>query len=157
MFYVQTADLFEDMKHDSHFFDFSDFPKTHRLYSETFKKVPGKFKCELNSKIITKFIGLRSKMYALSYQDNDQDVEKKKAKGVAKATIENELTIQMYENALFDKTEYLSTMDLIRLRSHNIYCETVRKKTLSCYDDKLYLLSNEQNSLAYGHYAIGDL
>ena len=92
-------------------------------------------------------------MYALRYHDNDQDVEKKKAKGVAKATIENKLTLQMYENALFDRTEYLSSMDLIRSRSHNIYCETVRKKTLSCYDDKRYLLPDGQNSLAYGHYA----
>ena len=157
LFHVHTIDIYEDMKRDSIYFDFSDFPKSHPLYSETFKKVPGKFKYELNDKIITKFIGLRSKMYALSYQDNEKDREKKKAKGVAKATIEKELSIQMYENTLFDRTEILSSMDLIRSRSHNIYCETVRKKTLSCFDDKRYLLNDGLSSLAYGHYAIGYL
>ena len=79
---------------------------------------------------------------------------RKKAKGVAKATIENELRFDMYQKTLFDKTEMSSSMDVIRSHSHNIYCETVKKKTLSSFDDKRYLLDDGISTLAYGHYYI---
>ena len=88
------------------------------------------------------------------YQDNEKDMYKLKAKGVAKATIEHNLRFEMYETTLFDRTEMLALMDLIRSRSHNLYCETVRKKTLSSFDDKRYLLDDGLSSLAYGHYTI---
>ena len=92
--------------------------------------MPGKFKDELNSKQIKQCVGLRSKMYSFPYEDSDNDeAERKKANGVAKATIEHNLRFEMYKATFFDKTEMMSSMDLIRSHSHNIYCETVRKKT----------------------------
>ena len=39
--------------------DFSDYPVEHPNYDKTNKKVLGKFKDEMNGKIITKFIGLK--------------------------------------------------------------------------------------------------
>ena len=93
-------------------------------------------------------------MYATLHQDDSADVEKKKAKGVAKATIEKELCFDLYEKTLFDQTEMLSSMDLIRSRSHNILCEKVRKKTLRSFDDKRWLQLDGISSLAYGHYYI---
>ena len=88
------------------------------------------------------------------YQDNEKDMYKLKAKGVAKATIEHNLRFEMYEATLFERTEMLAPMDLIRSRSHNLYCEAVRKKTLGSFDDKRYLLDDGLSSLALGHYAI---
>ena len=93
-------------------------------------------------------------MYAIAYREDGVDIEQKKAKGVSKATIEKELCLALYEVTLFDKTEILSSMDLIRSRSHKIFCEKVRKKTLSCFDDKRWLFDNGVLSLAYGHYSI---
>ena len=137
LFYVETDDIYQDMKNDSHLFDLSESNKIRCLDN---KKVPGKFKDELNGNVIRKFCGLRSKMYAITYEDEEkEDIEEKKAKGVAKATIEKELCFKMYKSTLFDKTEMLSSMDLIRSRSHNLFCERVRKKTLSCFDDKRWL------------------
>jgi len=46
-------------------YDTSDFPKEHICYSDKNKKVPAKFKDEMNGKIIEEFIGLRSKMYSI--------------------------------------------------------------------------------------------
>lgn len=129
---------------------FSDYPKEHDLFSLANKKVPGKFKDEMNSKAIKKFCGLRPKMYALVYEDNDKDVERKTAKGVARAV----LRFHMYETTLFDRTEILTSMKFIRSHSHHIHCEIVRKKTLSAFDDKRYLLTDGISSLAYGHYII---
>lgn len=154
LFEVQTADIYKALKKDAHFFDFSDYPKEHALFSLANNKVPGVFKDEMRSKGIKKFCGLRSKMYALVYEDNDKDAERKKAKGVAKAAIERSLRFDMYETTLFDRTEILTTMNFIRSHSHCIQCETVRKKTLSAFDDKRYLLTDGISSLAYGHYII---
>ena len=93
-------------------------------------------------------------MYAIVYQEGDDDVEKKKAKGIAKASIEHKLRFDMYEGALFEKEELMTSMDLIRSHSHRIFCETVRKKALSAFDDKRYLLSDGTSSLAYGHFIL---
>ena len=93
-------------------------------------------------------------MYATLHQDDSADVEKKKAKGIARATIEKELCFDLYEKMLFDQTEMLYSMDLIRSRSHNILCEKVRKKTLSSFHDKHCLQLDGISSLTYGHYYI---
>ena len=154
LFYVETHDIYEDMWRDRQHFDFSDYPKSSKLHSLANKKVPGKFKDELNGTVIRQFCGLRSKMYVISYPEENAELERKKAKGVAKATIEKELCFNLYEQTLFDKTEMLASMDIIRSRSHNIHCEKVRKKTLSCFDDKRWLLDDGISSLAYGHYCI---
>ena len=69
-------------------------------------------------------------MYSFLYEDSEKgEAERKKAKGLAKATIEHNLRFEMYKATLFNKTEMMSSLDLIRSHSHNIYCETVRKKT----------------------------
>ena len=155
LFEVQTPDFYKTMKQDSQYFDLSGYPKDSPFYSSTNHKVPGVFKDEMNGKIIKKFRGLRSKMYAILYQEEgENEVEMKKAKGIAKASIEHKLHFDMYESALFDKTELMTTMDLIQSHSHTIYSETVRKKTLSAFDDKRYLLNDGVSSLAYGHFIL---
>ena len=80
------------------------------------------------------------------YQDNEKDMYKLKAK-------EHNLRVEVYATTLFDRTEMLASMDLIRSRSHDLYCEPVRKRT-SSFDDKRYLLDDGLSNLAYGHYAI---
>ena len=155
LFEVQTPDFYKTMKQDSQYFDLSGYPKDSPFYSSTNHKVPGVFKDEMNGKIIKRFCGLRSKMYAILYQEEgENEVEMKKAKGIAKASIEHKLLFDMYGSALFDKTELMTTMDLIRSHSHTIYSETVRKKALSAFDDKRYLLNDGVSSLAYGHFIL---
>ncbi len=97
---------------------------------------------------MTRFTGLRPKMYAFLFDDKE---ETKRAKGVSKAVIDKELRYAMYEETLFERKEMSSEMSLIRSRNHELFVETVRKKMLSPFDDKRYLLDNVE-SLAYGHY-----
>ena len=152
LFRVQTNNIYEDFKEDEEYFDFSDYCTDHFLYSERNKKVPGKFKDELNGRLISKFCGLRSKMYAFTFDDK----EKKTAKGISKSTIETQLHFNMYEETLLNRSDKISTMDIIRSRKHNIFCETIRKTSLSSFDDKRYLLNDGISSLAYGHYYINE-
>ena len=60
---IETDDLYEDFKEINEYMDFSDYPPEHPNYDKTNKKVLGKFKDEMNGKIITHFIGLKPKAY----------------------------------------------------------------------------------------------
>ena len=70
---VMTDDLFQDFKDLSDYMDFSDYPKSHPNYDASNKKVLGKFKDELSSKIMTHFIGLKPKSYAFKVQGDKKE------------------------------------------------------------------------------------
>ena len=84
-------------------FDTSKYNKNDNrpLPIEKNKKVIGKFKEELDGKIIIKFVALRAKAYAFlidCYDDDDYDKNKiinKKAKGTKKCVIKRELTFKI--------------------------------------------------------------
>ena len=64
-------------------FDFSNYPKSHHLFSDVNKKVPGLFKDETAGTSIKEFVGLRSKMYSFVFEEG-QKKNVKTAKGVKK-------------------------------------------------------------------------
>ena len=75
VFEIKTEDVYEDFYGDKNLFDFSDFPLISKFFDPANKKVIGKMKDE---RIITEFVGLKSKMYSLISVDN-KEVTKKKA------------------------------------------------------------------------------
>jgi hypothetical protein len=130
------------MKNNPVYFDTSDYPKDHPLYSDKNKKVIGKFKDELNGIKILECIGLRSKMYSYRTETSVS----KKLKGIKK-----EISFEDYKNCLFNQKEYFHRQKVIRSHKHDIFTEEVKKKSLSWKDDKRYLLRNSTDTLAYGH------
>ena len=58
------------MYENKNLYDFSEYPKNHPYFDMSNKQVLGKFKDELNSKIITEFITLKPKMYSFEFIDN---------------------------------------------------------------------------------------
>ena len=60
---IDTNDVYEDLKDIGGYMDFSDYHPSHPNHDKTNKKMLGKFKDELNGKIITSFIGLKPKSY----------------------------------------------------------------------------------------------
>ena len=78
---IKTEDVYEDFYQDKNLFDFSDYPLDSKFFDPVNKKVIGKMKDEFKGKIISEFIGLKSKMYSLISVD---DEEVTKAKGVYK-------------------------------------------------------------------------
>ena len=72
---IETDDVYKDMETQKEYYDFSEYPKDHFLYSTDNQAVVGKFKDELEGKIITEFVGLRSKLYSLTIPN---EVKKRK-------------------------------------------------------------------------------
>ncbi len=97
--HTQTEDMFDDLKTLSEHMDFSGYDKSHKCYDNTNKKVLGKFKDEVDGKIITEFIGLKPKMYALQVQN---EKEKMRAKGVPRPCLKKNLYFNLYKETLED-------------------------------------------------------
>ena len=145
---IKTKDIYADMQQDSTYFDTSDYPTDHFLHSVVNKKVLGKMKDETAGKPIKEFIGLRSKMYSMTYGGG---VEKKTAKGIKKSTIRQSLRHAMYKDVLFQEMVTQATMRVIRSLSHQLYSMVCNKKALSPFDDKRYVLNDKFTTRAHGH------
>lgn len=147
---IETEDLNKDLNELKEHFDFSNYEKTHLLFSNKNKKVPGLFKNESPKDYITDFVGLKSKMYAFKTENN---LEIKHAKGVKKNVIEQDLTFNLYLNCLANSLKLEHEYKNIRSIAHNVFTSHQKKTSLSVFDDKRWLIDSV-HSLAYGHYKI---
>jgi hypothetical protein len=146
---VRTEDFFDDMIEDSHLYDLSDFPKDHKCYNTTNKKVIGKFKLETLDDVATEFVGLKSKMYSLL----TLNTEKKTLKGMAKCVKENIIKHANYLEVLMNGKVQRESQNTIRSFNHDVYSINMKKISLSAVNDKKYLIDNIRG-YSYGHYAI---
>ena len=140
---IKSKDVYEECFKDRKLFGFSEYPVDLKFYDSTNKKVLGKMKDEFKGQIITEFIGLKSKMYSLISIDNK---ESSKAKGVNKKIWHNE-----YVESLFNEKVVRHNMKIIQSKLHEIGTYDVFKISLSCFDDKRYVLDDGVNTLAYFH------
>ena len=124
-------------------FGFSEYPVNSKFYDLTNRKVLEKLKDEFKGKVIYDFIGLKSKMNSLISVDNK---EVSKAKGVNKKIKHKEFT-----NVLFNRKVIRHNMNRIESKLHKIVIYNIYKVSLSCFDDKRYVLDNGVNTLAYFH------
>ena len=144
---IETEDIYRDMEQDSDYFDTSDYPVDHFLFSNKNKKVLGKMKDETAGLAVKEFVGLRSKMYSMTYSNK----EKKTAKGIPRSAMKKQCPHEAYRKCLFENTYTLARSQGIRVHGHQIYSEKQVKTALSPYDDKRYVLDNGYDTLAHGH------
>lgn len=78
---ITAKEVYKDFQADKEKFDNSDYPQDSPYFDKARKNVFGKFKDEAAGIAITEFIGLRSKMYSYT-KDNNKN--KKTAKGIKK-------------------------------------------------------------------------
>ena len=98
-------------------------------------------KDKLKGEMIDEFIGLKSKMYS-SISVDDEEVTK--AKGVHKKIRHKE-----FVDVLFNKNVMRHNMKRIQSKLHRIGTYNVCKISLSCFDEKRYVLNDCVNTLAY--------
>lgn len=115
----------------------------------------GTMKCEEGDKILYEFVGLRSKMYSILFENED---EEKKCKGVNKKTME-EIRFENYKEILFnsiDKTNnnnlsLTKDIDNISSKKQIIHNIKTKKIALSADDTKRFVLDDGINTLPYGY------
>ena len=122
--------------------DFSDYPEDSKFFDAVNKKVIGKMKDEVKGKIISVFVGLKSKMYSLIDIDNE---ENKKAKEVNKNVVKN-IRPKEYVDVLFSKKIIRDKTKRIQSKLHKIETYSVCKISLSYFDVKRYILDDAINS-----------
>ena len=138
----------DDVYADKNLFDFSEYSLNSKFFDPANKKVIGKMKDEFKGKIISEFVGLKSKIYALISIDNK---EVTKAKRVNKNIRHKE-----FIDVLLNRKVIKHNMKRIQSRLHRIGTYNVCKISLSCFDDKRYVLDDGVNSLACFHKDIKD-
>ena len=155
---VEHNDIYTEMAMFKEEFDFSEYPRDHPLFDETNRKVVGKFKDELHGACMTKFVGLRPKLYSFEYIDNEGVTRcKNTAKGVKKSVKNNKLSFTDYERCLREMCVKSVEMKSIRSEKHRIYTYNINKIGLSAYDDKRYICDDGVSTLSHGHVSIPTL
>ena len=98
---------------------------------------------ESEGKIIDEFVGLKSKMYSKLSEDGK---ESNTAKGINIAAGFNE-----FKDTLFNKKVLRHKMRRIQSKKQKLVTYEINKMSLSCFDDKRFVLDEEIHSLAYFH------
>ena len=173
--HIETDDIYNDMLEDSHLYDFSEYPEKYPNYNIKNKKVLGKFKDELNGKIITEFVADKPKMYSYKYIDNYKDMlensnnsseirlikskmssneyidnytilNENKHKGIKESV---DLKHSEYKRALY-KEELIYEEFNLQLNKQKMYLDKINKIVLNPFDSKRFWLNNI-NSVPYGY------
>ena len=69
---IKTEDVYEDFYEDKNLFDFSDYPLHSKFFHPVNKKVIGKMNVGFKGKVISEFVGLKSKIYSLIDVDDEE-------------------------------------------------------------------------------------
>ena len=75
-------------------------------------------------------------MYTFITEDNH---ESKKAKGIHKIDVKDELIYEDYQNVFFNRSYMKHEMNRIQSKDHNIGSHKINKISLCSYDDKKYI------------------
>lgn len=140
------------MKENLLCYDTSDYPPDNIFNMPLVnKKVPGLFKDELKSAIMTEFVGLRSKMYSVRADGID---EMRKAKGVKKYILNKKIAFKDFLNCIENNCTLVMGQNSIRSKLHTVFSVRQEKVALSPFDSKRYILENKIDTLPWGHYKI---
>ena len=110
--HIKTEDFYEDVAPDvDKWFDTSGYIVDRPLPMSKNKKVLRKFKDELEGRIMTEIVGLRSKAYSFLIDDFE---EKKKKKRTKKCVVKTRLRHQNYNDYLLNKEMILKSQQTFK-------------------------------------------
>ena len=154
-YHIRTDDVYEDLYNHKDMFDNSKYSKSSKFYFDKNKLVIGKMKDETAGIPITEFIGLKPKMYSYKVEkQTDKIKHTKKLKGITKSVIKKDINHNNYLSVLETNSVMWHKMKTIRSNYHEVSSYEINKISLSCYDDKRYILDDGITSYAYGHVKI---
>ena len=135
---IKNGNVYDQCFKDMHLFGFSGYPKDSVYYRDINKQMLDKMKDEFNGVKIDEFVGLKSKMYSL-IAENDLEVNKTNLV----------LRHKEYFDVLFNKKVVRHKMKRIQSELPRLGTYKLNKITLSCFDDKRFVLDDGSNTLAY--------
>ena len=128
---------------DKGIFDFSNY-STKSKYYDSNKLVIGKMKDGSDGVAIEEFAGLKPKLYSFLVDNNS---EHKKAKGVNRNVVAT-IRQKEYKDVLLINKCLRHSANRIQSKEHRIETYEIKKISLSCFDDKIYIQNNEYDGLA---------
>ena len=152
-YHIRKTDPYKIALENKKLFDLSNFDEDSMMFDKTNKKVVNKFKFE-STKQILEFVGLRSKLYC--YTVEDEEKHHVKCKGVKKSVAEKEIRMNNFREILYNRGKMQVTQNIIRSHQHILYSESMNKVALSANDDKVYVNKDNINTLNFGHYKIAN-
>ncbi|XP_018392252.1 PREDICTED: uncharacterized protein LOC108771444 [Cyphomyrmex costatus] len=152
IYFLKCDNVYEDIKCNITKFDTSDYSEDNVYDIPCLNnKIPGLMRDENNGRVMTEFIGLRAKMYALRVVGSN-DV--KKIKDVKESVVAKTIAFDYYVKCLHDAYEQSRRQSRIQSSLHEMYTVLETKLALSPYDNKRYVLPDSIATLPWGHYKI---
>ena len=145
---VTLTDIF---RHLGQYFDSSNYPQNHPLFSTAHKARLGCFKDEAAGKIIEEMVLLRPKMYSIKYLGEEGGI--KRAKGISRYLVSS-TSHQTYLEAFTNQRETEYQMTILRSELHTVKTVTFRKRGLSAWEDKRCWL-DANSSVPHGSHLSG--
>ena len=145
---IRLQDIFLYLRE---YFDSSNYPQDHPLFSVSNKARLGCFKDETAGRPIEEMILLRPKMYSMKLLGVDTSI--KRAKGISRHLVAS-TSHDTYREAFLSQGETSYQMTIFRSRLHDIETVTFRKRGLSAWEDKRCWLE-ANSSVPHGSYLSG--
>ena len=140
---IKSENVFEEFFKWKDLFEFSNYSKDSKFFDKTNKKVIGKMKDKFGGVIVIEFVGLKSKMYSIKKIDGK---ECNTAKGVGIATESDG-----FKDVLVNEKIIRHKMKRIQSKKQKLETYEIDKISLSCFDDKRYVLDDGIRTLPYFH------
>lgn len=155
IYHLNGRNIYDVIRENPDHFDTSDYPQNNVFgIQQHNKKVYGVMKDEANGNILTKFVGLRSKMYCYQIQNGRVS---KRAKGVKRNILKSKISLQDYIDCLFNEQCVVHNQSTIKSSKHTLFSVCSKKKMLDPFDDKRYISNNKIDTMAWGHYSLKNL
>ena len=138
---IKSKNVYDEFFKWKDLFDFSNYSKDSKFFDETNERVTGKMKDEFVGVIVIKFVGLKPKMYYIKKIDGK---ECNTAEGVNIAT-----EFDGSKDVLVNEKIIRHKIKRIQSKKHKLGTYEIDKISLSCFDDKKYVLDDGICALAY--------
>ena len=135
---------FDDiMLGNKEYLDLKNVSKKSVYYADENKKIPGKMKDEYGGTPILEYVGAEPKSYALIDINNYEE-------SVHQGHSSN-FQSSKFKDVVNNKNVIRHPMKKITSKKLIIYTEDSYKISLSCFDDKRYIIDDGINTLPFGH------
>ena len=128
LFSLHEKNQYKKMHKNKELFDLINLPVSSKYYCSVNKKLVGKMKDKYGGKSILKFVGLKSKMYSILNESNNEKSTNKSHNAFRE--------FQEFHNTLFQKKILRHTMRGIKSKNHDLGAYETNKIFFSCFGDK---------------------